>query len=145
MTPKDWERVRAAAELLYTVAEVQADQELHPAAATVLTWLDHVGGIAAYQLKAIEGGGGPQLGYGAWPHVSEAKRREGYPSGQRLPRDSIAGMRPARPWRAACATSRLRMLRANDAASRPEKQAVLASQCALFLPALEKSSIKSKS
>jgi hypothetical protein len=42
------------------------------------------------------------------------------------------------------ATSRTGSQRANDAASRPEKQAVLASQRALFLPALEKSSTQSK-
>lgn len=58
MTPKDWERVRAAAELLYSVAEVQADQGLHPAAPTVLSWLDHIGGIAGSQVGIC--GGGPQ-------------------------------------------------------------------------------------
>jgi hypothetical protein len=42
------------------------------------------------------------------------------------------------------ATSRTGSQRANDAASRPEKQAVLPSQRALFLPALEKSSTQSK-
>ena len=89
-------------------------------------------------------GGGPRPGYGARPHVSEAKRREGYPSGQLSPRPRCGQSRPARPMPATDATSRTGSLRANDAASRPEKQDVLASQCALFLPALEKSSTQSK-
>jgi hypothetical protein len=42
------------------------------------------------------------------------------------------------------ATSRTGSLRATDAASRPDKPDVLASQRALFLPALEKSSTQSK-
>jgi len=81
-------------------------------------------------------------GYGGYrPHV---KRREGYPIGQLLPRPSSGQSRPARPMPATDATSRTGSLRATDAASRPEKQAVLPSQRALFLPALEKSSTQSK-
>lgn len=98
-----------------------------------LTWLD-----------ANRRGGCLRPGYGARPHVSEAKRREGYPSGQPSPHRSCGQSRPARPMPATDATSRTGSQRANDAASRPEKQAVLASQRALFLPALEKSSTQSK-
>lgn len=82
-------------------------------------------------------------GYGGIPHGSEAKRREGYPSGQTVPPETTRSMRPARPWSATVATSRTGSSRANDAASRPEKPAVQGISPALFLPASEKSSIKS--
>jgi len=81
-------------------------------------------------------------GYGGYR--SHVKRREGYPTGQPSPRPGCGRLRPARPMPATDATSRDGSQRANDAASRPDKPDVLASQCALFLPALEKSSTESK-
>jgi hypothetical protein len=94
-------------------------------------------------LHCHQRGGAPRPGYGALPHVSEATRREGYPTGQRLPHRGYGPMRPARPMPAVGSASRDGSQRATDAASRPDKPAVLASQRALFLPALEKSSTKS--
>ena len=95
-------------------------------------------------LHCHQRGGAPRPGYGAQPHVSEAKRREGYPTGQLSPHRSCGQSRPARPMPAVGSTSPTGSLRATDAASRPDKPAVLASHRALFLPALEKSSTESK-
>ena len=78
-------------------------------------------------------------GYGAQPHGSEAKLR---PINDRFSKPCPVA--PYRPVSAVDATSRNGLQRANDAASRPEKQAVLTPRSALFLPSSEKSSINSK-
>ncbi len=82
-------------------------------------------------------------GYGAQPHASEAKRREGYPTGQTVPPETQTPARPARPWRVKGAPSRNGSPRANDAASRPEKPAAGLPAASPFLPEAEKSSAKS--
>jgi hypothetical protein len=71
-------------------------------------------------------------GYGARPH---GQRREGYPSGQTVPPVTPRQQPPARPMPVKVATSRSGSPRANDAASRPEKPAVLPSAAPFFYPA----------
>lgn len=95
------------------------------------------------KLRCNRRGGGPRSGYGARPHVSEAKRREGYPTGQTTLRSNSLSMRPTLPTTTKHATSRNGSPRASDAASRPEKLAALTAASAIFLPASEKSSFKS--
>lgn len=77
-------------------------------------------------------------GYGA--HAPHDERREGYPTGQANQPDSCC--RPRTTWRhpASSAGSRERSPRANDAASRPEKQAVGVPTASPFLHQPEKSS-----
>jgi hypothetical protein len=79
-------------------------------------------------------------GFGAAP---QAGRREGYPNGQTSSQDTCH--QPRTTWRfpASAAGSREGLPRANDAASCPEKPAVLTPDTPVFLPCPEKSSIKS--
>jgi hypothetical protein len=70
-------------------------------------------------------------GYGAQPH---GRRREGYPTDQRTPLESIKPVRPARPVPGSGATSRDGSPRAIDAVTRPEKPAVLTPKNTLFCP-----------
>jgi len=51
-TPQLWEQVRAACELLHEMATVQAQRGLHPDAGAACRWLDHIGGVAAYEAAA---------------------------------------------------------------------------------------------
>jgi hypothetical protein len=61
-------------------------------------------------------------GYGARPHVSEAKRPEGYPMDQPARHRSHGPVRPARPMRPFDVSTRPRTLCASDATSCPEKR-----------------------
>ena len=73
--------------------------------------------------------------YGAKPHESAAKRRAGYPHGQAQPVQTRYGWRTTGPLRVETASSWQGSQRAKDAASRPEKPAVLNLSCAFFYPA----------
>ena len=95
-----------------------------------LSWLRTYGGIPA------------RPGYGAQPHGSEAKRRAGYTLGQANQSGRPGGLCKAGPLPVRGATSRDGLLRAKDAALRPEKPEVQTPSSALFLPGAEKSSIK---
>ncbi len=83
-------------------------------------------------------------GYGAKPHVSEAKRRGGIPD--RPTHDQVLQRMKKGPCglAAGCAaTSRTGAQCATDATSRPEKPVFKSLPNAVFLPGTEKSSIKS--
>lgn len=94
------------------------------------TWLARFGSVSS----------GRRSGYGAEPH---AERREGYPTGQTHPQETVRGRTSTCLHPASQASSRPGSQRAKDAASRPEKPAVgIPAAPALFLHQPEKSSAK---
>lgn len=84
-------------------------------------------------------------GYGAEPHGSEAKRREGYPTGLRRPGLANASTHTARRWPTTAASARPPAGECRGPGSCPEKQAAGVPTVPPFLPEPEKSSIKSTS